>query len=77
MTIEDIVRKISKIKAFNAKEELTQKDIEEFNNDQISFKDDKPRVYKHKDFVNELNGFQSALIAYRNKTINDNEKSKL
>ncbi len=74
--MEDLVKKISKIKAFNAKEEITQKDIDDFKNEDISFKDDKPKIYKHKDFVNEMRGFQSALIAYKNKTISDHEKSK-
>ena len=77
LIIEELVRKISKIKAFNKKEELTQKDIEDLKSEDLAFMDDKPRIYKHKDFVNEMKGFQSAVIAYKNKTISDHERSKL
>lgn len=72
-----MVKKISKIKAFNAKEELTQKDIEDFKNEEISFADDKPKIYKHKDFVKEIRGFQMSVIAYRNKTITEHEQAKM
>lgn len=71
------MRKISKIKAFNAKEELTQNDIDDFKDEDVSFTDDKPKVYKHKDFVNEMRGFQSAVIAYKHKTNTDHEKSRM
>jgi hypothetical protein len=56
---------------------LTQKDIEDLKSEDLAFTDDKPRIYKHKDFVNEMKGFQSAVIAYKNKTISDHERSKL
>ena len=77
MIIEDLVKKINKIKTLTTKEVLTQKDYEDLSNQQINFQNDKPKIYNHKNFIDEMSNFQSTLVAYKNKTISDHEYSKL
>lgn len=59
------------------KEKLTQKDFEDMNSQELTFINDKPKIYNHKSFIEEISTFQSTLIAYKNKTISDFEQSKL
>jgi len=77
LNIEDLVKKINKIKALNAKEKLTKKNIDEMEKEENTLKDDRPKIYKHKDFIEEHELLQSAIIAYREKTLTDFEHKKL